>query len=139
MDRGAWRATVHGVSKSGTRLSDWVNTHTHTHTHTHTRCIGVLGAIPAAPLCRGINSLPAEVTHACCPQRRATPVIPEAGSEAGIKGLPVSCHLIPREHPDEEQRPDRPRAVSKTRRPAVSRARRRAPSPPRVRRPSLLS
>ena len=32
MDRGAWRATVHGVSKSGTRLSDWVNTHTHTHT-----------------------------------------------------------------------------------------------------------
>ena len=35
MDRGAWRATVHGVSKSGTRLSDWANTHTHTHTHTH--------------------------------------------------------------------------------------------------------
>ena len=31
MDRGAWRATVHGVSKSGTRLSDRVNTHTHTH------------------------------------------------------------------------------------------------------------
>ena len=29
MDRGAWRATVHGVTKSWTRLSD---THTHTHT-----------------------------------------------------------------------------------------------------------
>ena len=28
MDRGAWRATVHGVAKSQTRLS----THTHTHT-----------------------------------------------------------------------------------------------------------
>ena len=23
MDRGAWRATVHGVAKSGTQLSDW--------------------------------------------------------------------------------------------------------------------
>ena len=33
MDRGAWRATVHGVTKSWTRLS--VHTHTHTHTHTH--------------------------------------------------------------------------------------------------------
>ena len=23
MDRGAWRATIHGVAKSRTRLSDW--------------------------------------------------------------------------------------------------------------------
>ena len=30
MDRGDWWATVNGVAKSGTRLSD---THTHTHTH----------------------------------------------------------------------------------------------------------
>jgi len=30
MDRGAWRATVHGVTKSQTQLSD---TYTHTHTH----------------------------------------------------------------------------------------------------------
>ena len=29
MDRGAWRATVHGVAKSQTQLSD---SHTHTHT-----------------------------------------------------------------------------------------------------------
>ena len=43
MDRGAWQATVHGVSKSGTCLSDWGRAHTHTHTHTHTGCIGVLG------------------------------------------------------------------------------------------------
>ena len=35
MDRGAWRATVHGVTKSWIWLSDWVHTHTHTHTHTH--------------------------------------------------------------------------------------------------------
>ena len=27
MDRGAWRATVHGVSKSQIRLTDWTNTH----------------------------------------------------------------------------------------------------------------
>ena len=44
MDRGAWRATVHRVSKSQTQLKrlrthstidPWENTHTHTHTHTH--------------------------------------------------------------------------------------------------------
>ena len=39
MDRGAWQATVHGVTKS---QNDWVTniftcTHTHTHTHTYTR------------------------------------------------------------------------------------------------------
>jgi len=31
MERGAWQATVHGVTKDGTQLS----THTHTCTHTH--------------------------------------------------------------------------------------------------------
>ena len=31
MDRGAWWATAHGVTKSQARLS------THTHTHTHTK------------------------------------------------------------------------------------------------------
>ena len=36
MDRGAWWATVHGVSKSWTRLKELtVHTHAHTHTHTH--------------------------------------------------------------------------------------------------------
>jgi len=35
MDRGAWQATVHGVTESRTQLSDF-HTHTHnTHTHTH--------------------------------------------------------------------------------------------------------
>ena len=33
MDRGAWRATVHGVTKSQTQLSD---TYTHTHTQSYT-------------------------------------------------------------------------------------------------------
>ena len=32
MDRGAWWATVHGVAKSWTRLTE----HTYTHIHTHT-------------------------------------------------------------------------------------------------------
>ena len=52
MDRGACQATVHGVTKSWTRLSDEhitsisnvvINFHfhvyTHTHTHTHTLCL----------------------------------------------------------------------------------------------------
>ena len=30
MDRGAWRATVCGVAKSGTRLSDFHSLHSHT-------------------------------------------------------------------------------------------------------------
>ena len=33
MDRGAWWATVHGVSKSWTRLKE-LTVHTHAHTHT---------------------------------------------------------------------------------------------------------
>ena len=36
MDRGAWWATVHGVAKTQTQLSDPERAHTHTHTHTHT-------------------------------------------------------------------------------------------------------
>ena len=32
MDRGAWWATVHGVAKSQTQLSDW---HIYIHIHTH--------------------------------------------------------------------------------------------------------
>ena len=36
MDRGAWQATVHGVPKCWTWLSNW--THTQRHTHTSTGC-----------------------------------------------------------------------------------------------------
>ena len=35
MERGAWRAIVHGATKSWTRLSAHTHAHTHTHTHTH--------------------------------------------------------------------------------------------------------
>ena len=34
MDKGAWPATVHGVSKSRTQLSNLAHTHTYTYTHT---------------------------------------------------------------------------------------------------------
>ena len=40
MDRGAWQVTVHGVTKSQTRLS----AQAHTHTHPHTR-LGLPGLI----------------------------------------------------------------------------------------------
>ena len=36
MVRVAWRATVHGIAESWTRLSDPARTHTHTHTLTAT-------------------------------------------------------------------------------------------------------
>ena len=43
MDKGAWKAAVHGVAEGRTQLSMHahrhvcvcLNTHTHTHTHTH--------------------------------------------------------------------------------------------------------
>ena len=38
MNRGAWRATVHGVTNSRTWLSDF---HTHTHTHTQPAQVSV--------------------------------------------------------------------------------------------------
>ena len=37
---GAWKATVHGVAKSQTRLS---NSHTHTHTFNYTKLNELLG------------------------------------------------------------------------------------------------
>ena len=42
-DRGAWLATVHGVTNSQTQLTDkaHVYAHTHTHTHTHTYTDGL--------------------------------------------------------------------------------------------------
>ena len=39
MDRGAWWATVHGVTKSQTQLNECMHTHTYTYTHTHTYII----------------------------------------------------------------------------------------------------
>ena len=35
IDRGAWRATVHGVAKSRTQLSGWVRAYAHTHTESY--------------------------------------------------------------------------------------------------------
>ena len=36
MDKGAWWATVHGVAKNQTRLSDWAQHSMYTHMRTHT-------------------------------------------------------------------------------------------------------
>ena len=51
-DRGAWRATVHGVAKRRTRQSDSL-THTYTHTHTpggpHPLCCAFLDAHTHTP------------------------------------------------------------------------------------------
>ena len=35
VDRGAWWATIHGITKSQTCLSTHTHVRTHTHTHTH--------------------------------------------------------------------------------------------------------
>ena len=48
MDRGAWRATVHGVAKSQTWLSDWTYTHTHTHTMALAQ-VDLTVPVPSAP------------------------------------------------------------------------------------------
>ena len=42
MDRGAWQATVHGVTKNWTQLSLCTCVRTHTHTHTHRYTISVM-------------------------------------------------------------------------------------------------
>ena len=55
MDRGAWQATVHGVTKSQTQLSD-----TQTHTDTHTLgCIYLfeLGFSPFLDICLTVDML----------------------------------------------------------------------------------
>ena len=39
MDRGAWWATVHGVSKSQTQVSDWAHTSSHEMTQRNRTCI----------------------------------------------------------------------------------------------------
>ena len=42
MDRGAWWATVYGITQSRTQLSDQrARARAHTHTHTHTQYIAL--------------------------------------------------------------------------------------------------
>ena len=51
MDRGAWWATVHGVTKSQTGLSP----HTHTHTHTHTGSENQISSCVLSPESAGVS------------------------------------------------------------------------------------
>ena len=44
MDRGAWRATVHGVTKSRTRLSDW-----HVHVGHLASCLQLMPSFSPMP------------------------------------------------------------------------------------------
>ena len=53
INRKAWQATIHGVTKSQTQLSDW---HTHTHAHTHTRpCTSCMFKLKRGFFWRGIT------------------------------------------------------------------------------------
>ena len=49
MDRGAWWATVHRVTKSQIQLKVTEGVHTHTHTHTHTRVSLISSMPPQSP------------------------------------------------------------------------------------------
>ena len=57
MDRGAWQATVHGITKSWA----WLSSHTHTHTHTHSVYMLMLLSQfvpPLPPLCPKVSLRP---------------------------------------------------------------------------------
>ena len=77
MDRGAWRAAVHRVTKSQTQLSDW-HTHiqcvyTRPHKCTHPAWLGQLHALTAhhaPPLCGVFSAAPKSGKH-CLPRRPA--------------------------------------------------------------------
>ena len=72
MDRGAWRATIQGVAKNRTRLSDGApareraRAHTHTHTHTQSQEIQLhllpFSGFPPCPC--GISQAPTPYAHA---------------------------------------------------------------------------
>ena len=66
MDRGAWRAAVHGVTMSWTRLSDYacMQAHTHTHTHTTNDIEHLLGA--ADHLCLFFGELSTQILCPSC-------------------------------------------------------------------------
>ena len=85
VDRGGWWATVHGVAKSRTRMSD-----SHTHTHTHTRRWEETGLEREGPL-RG--SPAAEGVPLSCWG------LAEVGTTVGL-GLPRVGQMWPPTHLD---------------------------------------
>ena len=63
MDREAWHAAVHGVAKSQTRLSDWMNSMIRLMKHRH---LGV-NPLPAGALGNPISSSPCHLSMATKP------------------------------------------------------------------------
>ena len=102
MDRGAWRATVHRVTKSRTRLS--VHTHTHAHKHTHTDildkidCIGLVAVCldyrPNLRLTLPLMAWPGSQGPDQLPQVSAVPYIgpPDVITPLGFCDQPLSPH-----------------------------------------------
>ena len=69
MGRGAWWATIHGVARSQTRLSDWAHRHTHTlHTNkkekVHKRWV-YLNIIPWLPQRHRCSKIKSEHQRQC--------------------------------------------------------------------------
>ena len=86
MDGGAWWATVHGVGKSWTRLSDLTLTCLYTHTHTHTR---------AHTHRNSVDDLLRKITHQLLPGWRRLPCKKGnnhvCDSDSGKKALGTYC------------------------------------------------
>ena len=73
MDRGVWRATMHGITKNWTRLSNWVHTHTQESTFWplkvymyHGCCLVMSDSLPPSKLQHTRLPCPSPSPRACC-------------------------------------------------------------------------
>ena len=99
MDRGAWWATVHEVTKSWTQLSD-SRTQTHTHTHTLFQFSSVAQSCPT--LCNPMNrSTPGLPVHHQLPELTQTHV--HRVSDAIQPSHPLSSPSPPAPNPSQHQ------------------------------------
>ena len=68
MHRGAWRATVHGVTKSQTCMSTYKETHTHTHTPIMKHATMLVSVVPCThththPIMKHVSECCSMYTH----------------------------------------------------------------------------
>ena len=73
MDRGAWWATVHGVAKTQTTLSDWAHTHTLYDHHNHVQNTSRIPALFLTPL-------PSQLPRGCFSEHQLVMPLPEPHS-----------------------------------------------------------